>query len=79
MNVTREQLRRILALLQNTTVYEIDCGEVLDRVGAFLETVRSGAALPRDLVDVARHLELCHECFEEFEALQAACDSLDED
>ncbi len=66
---TREQLRELLRVLAATEPQEIDCEELLARVGAYLEGVKPAGEPPAELRQVAQHLEICSECREEFDAL----------
>ena len=66
---TREQLQALLRLIAMTAPEELDCDQVLERVGALLESLVEGEEPPRRLAAVAQHLEVCPECREEFDAL----------
>jgi len=73
MEPTREQLAELARELAATTPREIDCEAVLDRVAAYLEATHTAPdALPPELEAVARHLEVCPSCLEEFRALLRA-------
>ena len=72
MEPTREQLDALARQLAATAPDEIDCECVLDRVAAYLEASRAGAALPPELELVRKHLEVCPPCLEEFEDLVKA-------
>lgn len=65
----REHLLEFLRVVMATAPEEIDCDELLDRVGAYLEAMGSDQPLPADLQAVSQHLEVCGECREEFDAL----------
>ena len=72
MSANREDLLKLLRLLDITAVEEIDCTEFLHRAAGFVERFDpNGAHLPEH-DDVVRHLKLCPECMEEFAALYEA-------
>ena len=74
MTPTRDQLRDLLRAVALTAPEEIDCQELISRVGAFLETLERGEQPPPELDLVSQHLSICPECVEEFEALKRAYD-----
>jgi hypothetical protein len=65
----RQRLRELLRVVMATAPTEIDCDQLLARVGALLEAVEAGAGMPPDLLMALQHLEVCAECKEEFDAL----------
>ncbi len=69
MTPTREQLRTLLRLLSDTEPDELDCDQLLQHVGALLETLQDGQEPPEQLAAVSQHLRVCPECREEFDAL----------
>jgi hypothetical protein len=71
MRLDATELNQLLRLVDETRGEEIDCEELLHRVGKYIET-HSGKAPPQDFDDILRHLKQCSECFEEVEALLAA-------
>ena len=72
MKMGREELLALLRLVDITEVEEIDCGEFLERVGAYLEGLAPDGTPPPGSEDVIHHLRTCPECLEEFEALYRA-------
>lgn len=72
MNTTSDKIRELLRQAIATEPAEIDCEELLARVGAFVESATKGAELPAELRIVAQHLEICPECKEEIDALLRA-------
>ena len=68
----RDRLGQLLGALDSTQPEEIDCDEVLERVGPYLEAHCAGAPLPPELEQVAQHLSVCPQCLEEFKALTKA-------
>jgi len=49
---------------------EIDCSTCLDQVAAYVDTELSGQDAAREMPDLHRHLALCGDCREEYEALR---------
>ena len=70
--LTPGQLRALAGLLLNTGPDELTCDEWLDRVGGYAEAAAAGTPAPAGSELVARHLTVCAECHEEFDALVAA-------
>ena len=69
MSVSREELRKLLQLVDITAVDEIDCTEFLHRVAGYLERLGPDGTPPPGSEAVVHHLRVCPECLEEFEAL----------
>lgn len=66
---TRDQLRDLLRLVSATEPDELDCDQVLQRLGALFETFARREEPTEKLAKVVQHLEVCPECREEFDAL----------
>ena len=64
-------LEALLRLIDGTAAREIDCDELLARVGGYLEVVARGDEPPAGFADVVQHLRQCRECSEEVDALLA--------
>ena len=71
MNPNHEQLRELLRIIAATEPTEINCNELLSRVGGFLELSRRGQELPPEFDEISQHLTVCPECRKEYEALVA--------
>lgn len=70
MTTLRRQLEALLDAVLHTEPDEIDCDGFLKGASALLEALaEDGGELPEDLAAVSRHLSVCPECREEFEAL----------
>jgi hypothetical protein len=77
MKMRPEDCRSLLQLLGITEKEELNCEEFLSLVPSYLERLKSlDASETADARKFLHHLELCVECSEEFEALQAALDEL---
>ena len=72
MTFSRDDFRKLLQLLDVTGAHEIDCTELLHRIAGYLERLGPDGAPPQGYEDVVRHLRLCPECLEEFEAMLQA-------
>lgn len=72
MKPTRVQMQELLRVVLATEPAEIDCDELLARVGAYLEARAPHERLPPELGVVSQHLAVCLECREEFDALVRA-------
>lgn len=66
---TEQQLLELLNALVDTDESEIDCDEFIDRAGAYVEQLNAHGKLTDGFLAEAKHLRLCRECREEFEAL----------
>ena len=63
------QLGELLRVVSATEPEELDCDQILERVGALLESLEQEEEVPGELAKVSQHLEVCPECREEFDAL----------
>jgi len=72
MSLGREDLRKLLELVEVTEDHEIDCAELLSRIAGYLERLGPDGTPPPGYEDVVHHLRICPECLEEFEALYRA-------
>jgi len=72
MTVRRDDLLRLLGLLDVTEAEEIDCAEFLERVAAFVERMGPDGTPPSGHEDLVQHLKICPECLEECQALLRA-------
>jgi hypothetical protein len=72
MSTSTDKIRELLQQVIATEPTEIDCEELLARVGAYVESATSERELSVELRVVAQHLEVCPECKEEIEALLRA-------
>lgn len=69
MKPTDKQLVDLARLLGATAEQEIDCDALLERVAAYLKSLRENTLPTKELRAVAQHLSVCPECHEEFVAL----------
>ena len=69
MKPKRMQLADLLRVVSATEPEELDCDQVLESVGALLESLEEGEEPPEELAKVSQHLRVCPECREEFDAL----------
>ena len=61
---------RLLRAIDLTADSEIDCSTCLDEVPAYVDRELAGADVAREMPDLHRHLALCGDCHEEYEALR---------
>jgi hypothetical protein len=59
----------LMRSLQHTREEECDCGEFLNGVDQYAEMNINGEDAARLMPLIKDHLEICHECCEEYEAL----------
>ena len=69
-------LKKLLIALSMTNPEELDCGDCHEHIDQFADMLQEGKDPEIVLPLVKRHLELCHDCHEEFEALSIALDSM---
>ncbi len=69
MRPTQAQFEELLTIVAATRADEIDCEALLARVGAYLEILERGDAVPASMHAVVQHLEVCPGCKEELDAL----------
>jgi hypothetical protein len=69
MNRSKDILRKLLDQIRLTQERELDCGEVFHVLDQYTEAVAAGQDPKVILPLVQQHLELCPDCFEEYEAL----------
>ncbi len=70
--LSAETLRGIIRGILTTQERELTCDECFEQLDTFAELVLVGQPIPEALKLVEEHLERCHDCREEFEALMAA-------
>ena len=62
---------QLLQMLDITHDDELSCGEVNDLIDQYVELKQRGANVESLMPLVKHHLDLCRECFDEYEALMA--------
>lgn len=60
---------RLLRMVEDTDEVEIACDEVFELLDQYVELEARGEDVAQLLPFVKRHLEKCHDCHEEYEAL----------
>lgn len=66
------QAVQLLRMLEVTREDEISCGDVHELLDQFVEMKMRGEDVSELMPHVKRHLDMCPECFEDYEALLAA-------
>ena len=69
MSNSHEMIKDILEILKKTHDEELDCGEAYELLDQFVDAKTRGEDLSEVMPMVMRHLDLCRDCFEEYEAL----------
>jgi len=64
-----EILKKLLIAVEHTHEVEYDCDEVYDLMDQYTEMVNYGEDAAQLMPLVKQHLEMCHCCLEEYEAL----------
>ena len=72
MILSREQLEALIRMLALTKPEEVTCGECFKEMAHFAENELRGKSVPESLRAIERHLVMCEECREEYDALLAA-------
>lgn len=75
MKEEAETTVHFLKMLEMTEEEELNCGEVHEMLDQFVELKLSGADVTKIMPLVKHHLDLCKDCFEEYEALLTALEA----
>ena len=75
MTNANEMVKGILEILTKTHEEELDCGEAYDLLDQFVEASVRGEDVSEVMPMVMHHLDLCRDCFEEYEALLRVIES----
>ena len=77
MRLSKKEISGLLRLIGLTKDEEINCDQCHSSVAEFAEQELAGKSIPAGLATVRRHLSICAECREEYEALQRALEDMD--
>lgn len=77
MPLTAREIDELLRLIANTTDVEVNCEQCLAIVAEFAERDLSGKSIPDSLQAIEKHLTVCAECREEYEALLRALQNME--
>jgi hypothetical protein len=69
MNNSDDLIKGIMHFLKNTYDEEIDCETFFEMIDQFVDAKVQGQDLSEVMPLVLRHLDLCRDCLEEYEAL----------
>jgi hypothetical protein len=69
MKPDNELIKKLLDKVARTREDEIDCQEVYELIDLYAETTAQGGDAGAMLPLVKHHLEMCGECWEEYQAL----------
>jgi hypothetical protein len=75
MSNSHEIIKGMIEILTKTHDEELDCGETFELIDQFVEAKVRGENVDEIMPMVMRHLELCRDCFEEYEALLRVIES----
>lgn len=78
MPLSKEQVSSLLGLVASTKPDAIDCDGCFDHMAEFAELELAGRKVPEALQAIERHLEQCPCCKDEFDALIAGLQELQE-
>lgn len=76
---TEALVRILMSMLEGTDADEIPCDEVHELVDHYAELDLRGEAAERIYPLIRLHLERCHDCLEEYEALLRAVRAVSDD
>lgn len=65
-----ERVKKFAAMVAMTQENECDCGRVYELMDEAAELVTAGADLSAIMPEFVHHVQMCHCCLDEFEALQ---------
>ncbi len=77
MPLSKQEIDRLLQLVGLTNDRELNCEECLALVAEFAEQQLAGKSISTSMKAVEQHLSICDECREEYEALQQALSTMD--
>jgi len=77
MKDTGTMLKKLLEMVEKTEAQEMDCEEVFNVLDVYAEATARGEDISEILSMVKTHLDVCHCCSEEYEALARILESPD--
>ena len=79
MTLSKEQIKTLIDVIAATREQEVDCDGCLAALAEFAEADLAGKSLPEALGIIKAHLDICGECREEYAALRAGLEGLEEE
>lgn len=79
MPLTSAQIDKLLLLVSNIQDDKLDCDGCFEQIAEFADTELTGRPLREALLAVRTHLECCPCCADEYQALLAALEGMEED
>ena len=76
MPLSKEEIDDLLRLVSLTDDAELNCDQCLALVAEFAERRLAGKSISEGLRAVERHLDVCSECREEYEALMRVLEAV---
>jgi hypothetical protein len=77
MKDTGKMLKKLFGMVEKTHEQEMDCAEVFEVLDIYAEAMGRGEDTSEMLPKVKHHIEMCRDCFEEYEALVRILESPD--
>ena len=77
MPLSKQEIDRLLQIIAETQELELDCDQCLALVAEFAERRLEGLSISEGLLAVERHLSVCDECRQEYEALRLTLETTD--
>ena len=77
MKIKPDTLKKIIMSLATTQDDEMDCGDCYDHLDQFVELIESGKDTKEVMPLMQKHIEVCHCCREETEALLEALKAME--
>jgi hypothetical protein len=79
MNLKPDVLKKVIQSIAHAHPNELDCDTCFQQIDRFAELTLAGKPAEEALPLVQAHLDICHDCQEEFEALLAALKAIGQD
>lgn len=75
MKLNRDQIKNLIRQVVDTNTEEIDCDEMMRVLTTYADKLAAGEVVDiSDDATIQHHFEMCPECREEFEMIQAIAD-----
>ncbi len=75
MGMPPEMLKGLITSLEKTKPIELDCEDIFARLDEYVDAVLRGDDINTMMPDMKHHLEMCRDCFQEYEILVSAIEA----
>ncbi len=75
MGMPPEMLKGLISSLEKTKPVELDCADFFALLDEYVDVLLRGEDVNEVMPDVKHHLEMCGECFQEYEILVSAIEA----